>query len=461
MGNEESSVAAARAQLAAAVARVESDEVVDSLRGDLGFQLLRAGLPDAAIDELQLAAGSTAERLGEHDFETLDLLGLLGRAQTEAGRFDDAKATLRKVIAGRTRVLGADDPQTLVARGNLLQAIGRGGHPDEALEMVDVLLADRIRLLGVEDPSTLDTRGHRAQLLALVGRHDEAIAELELLLDDRIRILGDDHPVVASTRHNLASIRSRAGGDSDDAESSIWELEQNAAAISDRMGVEHPETLIAWGMLAEQLQRVGRDADALPLLDRLIEARTRVLGPDAVPTITSERMRCASLRRTGQVVRATAEARALLDRASAAFGPDALLTASVRSEWDESYNTEWEHPTPELRGQTPWGSERYRIRYEDDASRYSTLDVCYDANGDLSLHGETLGSISEDSDRSEYEYARTFSSADFPTLLEALGAAPGADVLDEIVSSWSGKRSHEMERRLTESGAPITHWSRP
>ncbi|MBS1836762.1 MAG: tetratricopeptide repeat protein [Actinobacteria bacterium] len=324
------SVDSLRRDLGDAITRGAPAEEVEQIRAFLGDELLQAGRAEEAIGYFEQAVHSATERSGPDDEDVLNLRGLLGRALTEAALYHEAEQVLLDVVDARTRVLGPDDPQTLVARGNLLRAIGRGGRPAEALSMADALLEDRIRLLGPEHPSTLDTRGHRAQLLSEAGRDAEAIAEMERLLEDRIRVLGPDHPDVASTRHNLAAVRSR--GEGSDPDSSWWELQQNAVAISDELGPDHPAALIAWGLVAEQLQRLGRDAEALALLGRLVEARSRILGEDAAQTLTSRRMMCASQRRLGAVREALAGAEELEATAIESLGPDSPLVQQIRSE---------------------------------------------------------------------------------------------------------------------------------
>lgn len=317
-------------ELHEAVTGAAPPDEVDQIRADLAAELLRVGHAEDAIEPLEQAVQSSAERLGTDDVSVLDLQGMLGRALTEASLFYEAEGLLHRVVDGRTRTLGPEDPQTLVARGNLLRAIGRGGRPTEALSMADDLLADRRRLLGPDHPSTLDTRGHRAQLLSEAGRDADAIVEMEHLLNDRIRVLGPNHPDVTSTRHNLAAVRSRS--ELSDPEASWWELQQNAVAVSDDLGPDHPDTLVAWGLVAEQLQRLGRDSEAVALLGRLVEARSRVLGPDAAQTLMSRRMLCVSQRRLGDVRQALAGVEVLESTALEVLGPASPLLQQIRIE---------------------------------------------------------------------------------------------------------------------------------
>ncbi len=292
---------------------------ITALREDLACILLAEDRPLEAIEELEFAIRARVLDGDPDDPDLLEIQGILGRALTEARRFDEAIAVLTQVVVGRARVLGDDDPRTLVARGNLLRALGRSGQVRAALVMADELIADRRRILGDDHPSTLDARGHRAQLLDLDGRSEQAVGELASLLDDRLRVLGPNHPVVASTRHNLATIRSRARTPS--TTDSRWELEQNFAEVAAALGDDHPDALTALGVLAEHLLSIRDDAEAVVLLDRIIAARVRVLGPDAGPTLTSRRMRCLALVRLGELDTAVREASTLVLDARRALGP--------------------------------------------------------------------------------------------------------------------------------------------
>ena len=183
---------------------------------------------------------STADEGVDGD-NTMVWRGFLGRAYTEARFYPEGEAILRDLVADRQRVLGPDHPLTLVARGNLVRAIGRGGRPHEALPLADELLADRLRLLGPDHPSTLDSRGHVAQLYDLVGDPATALRMMRSLLADRERVLDPDDPVLLSTRHNVAAMAASADGTLD----GLPGLDANVAAMTERLGADHPDTLLA------------------------------------------------------------------------------------------------------------------------------------------------------------------------------------------------------------------------
>ena len=79
-----------------------------------------------------------------------------------------------------------------------------GGSFAQAIEYGQDLVADCERVLGDTHPDTLTSRNNLARAYRDAGRLDEAIPLFERTLADRERILGDTHPDTLTTRNNLA-----------------------------------------------------------------------------------------------------------------------------------------------------------------------------------------------------------------------------------------------------------------
>ena len=86
-------------------------------------------------------------------------------------------------------------------------------------------------VLGSNHPSTLNSRGNLAAAYRDVGRAAEAIALFEQTLEGRETILGANYPDTVNSRINLAAA-----------------------------------------------YREGREGDAIPLVEQILEARQRQLG---------------------------------------------------------------------------------------------------------------------------------------------------------------------------------------
>ncbi len=92
-----------------------------------------------------------------------------------------------------------------------------------------------------------------------------------------------------------------------------------------------------------------------------------------------------------------------------------------------------------------------RARRCGSTSRY--LDARLKESGDLWIEGQDLGDFDGGlAPDGEYEWVWKVSADKLAELLRALGADPGADVLDELAARWSGEASFELERLLSESG---------
>lgn len=85
-----------------------------------------------------------------------------------------------------------------------------------------------------------------------------------------------------------------------------------------------------------------------------------------------------------------------------------------------------------------------------------------DGDGNLHIDGHDLGpGTAPVSDDGEYEWFTAYAAADIPAMVLLLDGEPGDDILDVLASRWTGDRAGELERRLRESGIPMTRsvWS--
>jgi len=95
------------------------------------------------------------------------------------------------------------------------------------------------------------------------------------------------------------------------------------------------------------------------------------------------------------------------------------------------------------------------LRDEHDGADHRHLAAYLDDEGQLHIDGQDLGPgtsmVSEDG---EYEWFTTIAAAEFPRLLELLGAYSGETVLGVLARKYTGKQSYELERLLRESDIP-------
>lgn len=158
-----------------------------------------------------------------------------------------------------------------------------------------------VAALGTEHPSTLSCAIDLAQHLRLMGRFDEALSLSEHLASTINRVLLPTHPLALANRENLAwwvdsSQRPSASQDAvpearhanapsneDGAAAQVKFNSRHAQALQPPFpthGTAEPDSLTSLDASAAHLQLTGRLNEALPLWERALEARERLLGPD-------------------------------------------------------------------------------------------------------------------------------------------------------------------------------------
>ena len=90
-----------------------------------------------------------------------------------------------------------------------------------------------------------------------------------------------------------------------------------------------------------------------------------------------------------------------------------------------------------------------------DGSQLS-LWAYLDSGGRLHIDGQDLGPVTAPvSNDGEYEYFKTIAASDIPRLVELLGGKPGADILALLKRKYTGEKSYDLERILSESDIPV------
>ncbi len=91
------------------------------------------------------------------------------------------------------------------------------------------------------------------------------------------------------------------------------------------------------------------------------------------------------------------------------------------------------------------------LRAEHDGPDHRYLTAYRTRGGGLTVAGQDLGpATAMVSPDGEYEWWYVVPPASVPRLLEALGARPGTDVLDELAARWCGAASSALEGHLRE-----------
>jgi non-specific serine/threonine protein kinase/serine/threonine-protein kinase len=267
--------------------RVQGDQHVDvlSARMNLASVLMKLGDKAAALPQLEGAYEGLQVAYGDQHTTTALAAWQLAVHLYDEGRYERAQPLLQRCVAIRTEAHGADHEATGKALELLALATGRLGDPVAALPHFDGAVAAFTHSCGEHDVRTLTTRVHRANALVRADRKPEGEAELLALAD-----LCDEH-----------------------------------------LGPQAPTTIIATNSYAVLLLGQSRHRDALPFLERALDAGRSAPDADPRDTVITQLNLVSALREVDQMDRAAQLGAAAVDELLQVFGPNHPTTASGRA----------------------------------------------------------------------------------------------------------------------------------
>lgn len=301
----------------ASLAQVD-EEALTVVRGDLALTLSRMGRFEEArelFEEVLRAEKATGASPAAILSTTVNLRAAELRSdQLAPGRVAD----WRNLVQRCESELGPTASPTLTARNNLAHALRIGGHDDEALVVLEALLPLLREHLGEGHPSTWTTCSSLGELLVQRGEFERAEPLLEEALRAQLEVLGPAHLDTGAAQNSLAELRRQQGrleeardlyaasaeivlaavgqrdtryaavmsnlgtvlgalGELEEAEIILGEVVE---LLEETEGLEALSTISARHALGINLDRQGRDGEALAIFEQVVaSARTR-LAPD-------------------------------------------------------------------------------------------------------------------------------------------------------------------------------------
>jgi hypothetical protein len=316
-----------------------------------------AGASPAATD-LARATLAQAARLGMDHPHVITLRYQLAFQAGQQGRWADAQAAFEDLLPTVRRVLGEDHRRTLRTRFRIAWTQARQGRRTDAEVLLRKVLDSERRLVGDDNHRTQHTREELAFAIAGQGRWAEAEAAISSLVDDRMRLLGSGHVYTLSAQYRLwrivALLSQWAETEADvldllaayrgpntwaeaawpaptpprwaHAEAAFREL---LAARRERLGDDHPDTLVARFALAGTIARQGRWEEAVSELEDVLDAQRLALGAEHSDSLKTLSTLCATLTDQGRFAKAESGLRAVLAARLRVLGeehPDTLVT---------------------------------------------------------------------------------------------------------------------------------------
>ncbi|CAE7308934.1 klc-2, partial [Symbiodinium sp. CCMP2456] len=232
---------------------------------------------EARIFLYRLMSGMGSSLLGKRSEVVLQTRHNLARSLSDLGRHAEALDMLREVLADQQQVLEATHPDTLLTQSYLALVLSRFGRHAEALDVQREVLSARQEVLGDAHPDTLLIHSMLATFLSRLGRHAEAFDVQREVLSAQQVVLGDDHLDTLRTQKNLASSLCRLHRHAEAVDvyrkvaaayqqvlGAALDMHQEVlAALTQALGVTHPDTLRSQGRLAQSLADLRRHEEAL------------------------------------------------------------------------------------------------------------------------------------------------------------------------------------------------------
>lgn len=259
-----------------------------------------AGEADKAIPLLEEASTGRRTRFGADHPQTLNTLELLAQAYLVGGQLEKALPLMADTLARSEAKLGKNHPSTLGLMNNLAASYWQAKQFDKSVQLFERLLPVHAEKFGKEHPLTLNVLANLGVNYRDAGRLKEAVATLE----DAVRKI-DKHPPINVARLSWARIAltqtyERAGLH-DKAEAAYRKAFDEAVR---QFGVDHANAAAPATLLAANLLRQVKYADAEPLLVKALATRDKA-APDDWTTFNTRSLLGAAL--LGQKKYAAAE----------------------------------------------------------------------------------------------------------------------------------------------------------
>ncbi|KAI8624325.1 P-loop containing nucleoside triphosphate hydrolase protein [Xylariaceae sp. FL1651] len=221
--------------------------------------------------------------LGPEHPDTLTSMANLASTYSNQGRWKEAESLEVQVMETWKMVLGPEHPDTLTSMANLASIYWNQGRWKEAESLEVQVMETWKTVLGPEHPDTLTSMANLASTYSNQGRWKEAESLEVQVMETRKTVLGPEHPDTLTSMANLASTYSNQGRwkEAESLEVQVMETRKTV------LGPEHPDTLTSMANLASIYWNQGRWKEAESLEVQVMETWKTVLGPEHPNTLTS------------------------------------------------------------------------------------------------------------------------------------------------------------------------------
>lgn len=277
----------------------------DTLRNDLDLASSYGedGRPEDALKISQLILEPLRTNFGPDNPFTLKCMHVTAASHFAMGQYAEALKLYREILTLRQATLGPDHPDTLLCKLGLAGCYLQQSCYEDALAVYQEILEPMKAIFGPDHPDTLICLNNMAPChVALWPREAGDIFEVTLAL--RENHLGPDHPETLVSMYNLANYDLMHGW----RHSALRLCEKALPRMKIRLGPDHPDTLRTMAVAATALVKLGRGAEAVPLIDDCVRrASGKVADPTFVPELMARRLKMFQQSMDAQGCQRTAE----------------------------------------------------------------------------------------------------------------------------------------------------------
>ncbi len=285
---------------------------------------------DEAVATFERGADICRRRFGRNSAEVVVFTGSIAGVLHQQGRDQEALPLFEHALRVLEQKWGADHRETLNLRSNLALCLNHLGRYDEARRLYQQDLELLEQLVGRNDPEIVATLVGLASVESSLGQYEQATERLQRGLAIREAALGPDHPRTLNIVHNLAAIY---GANQQPARAASL-FERCLEATRRTAGERHTDFAVSNACLAEAYTRLQRFDEALSLFIRAIEVFEDVAPNHPYLTTTRHNLADWHLQK-GQLPEARKIYQRVVDDRTRILGPRHPETA--RSLWSLGY----------------------------------------------------------------------------------------------------------------------------
>jgi eukaryotic-like serine/threonine-protein kinase len=245
---------------------------------ELAFSHLRLGIllddqdrQDEAREQLEKALAIQLAAYGEAHPSIAETYTRLGTVAREQGRLEEAREFHEKALALRLRVLGEGRPLVAESRTYLGELAALRGDLPLARRELAAAKEILVRELGPDHYRLGVLLATEASALTEAGFDREAVAPYRRALEIFEKSFGPGHPQVGVLSYNLGAVQLRLA----DYPAALLSYQRAAAIFEKSVGPDSSLFISAQSGKGETLERLGRDAEARPLLEAALAADAR------------------------------------------------------------------------------------------------------------------------------------------------------------------------------------------